>query len=44
MASGTITELVQPPVSAVPEVSISRLLCGGLIVLLAAALRRGRRH
>ena len=41
-ASGTITEIVQPPPSLVPELSTARMLCCGLIVFVAAALRRRR--
>ena len=41
-AGGTITEIVQPPVSVVPELSTTRMLGAGLIVLVAAGLRRKR--
>lgn len=41
-ASGTITEILQPPVSQVPELSSTRMLGCGLIVLIAAGLRRKR--
>ncbi len=42
MTSGTITEIIQP-VTQVPELTTTRMLSCGLLVLAAAALRKRRR-